>query len=117
MFMFACVFVCVCGLPTSCSFIDEELDVLSSRINTVSSRRSAMEKYGVIMGTHVLGGCVWQSVYCAWKSCVRVGPTIWYSSVPTMHQLCVVSAAPPSKFDRVNKLTVQCYEGDNQRQR
>jgi hypothetical protein len=39
MFMFACMFVCVCGLSASCSVIDEELDVLSGVINTVSSRR------------------------------------------------------------------------------
>jgi hypothetical protein len=40
---------------------------------------------------YVEGPCVWQSVYCGWKSWVLVGPTTWYSSVPTMHQLCLVS--------------------------
>jgi hypothetical protein len=39
MLIFACMFVCVCGLSTSCSFIDKELNVLSGLINTVTSRR------------------------------------------------------------------------------
>lgn len=37
---------------------------------------------------------VWQSVYFASISSVLVGPTTWYSSVPTMHQLSSVSIRP-----------------------
>lgn len=69
----------------------KDFDIFTGVINAVSGVSISLSRQIRHGRTYVSVPCVWQSVYCAWNSSVAVGPDIWYSSVPAMHQLLYVS--------------------------
>lgn len=74
------------SLALSLGIIDKDLNIVARCIDTVPLEN---QQCFLIPGmdTDSFSPWGWQSVYFASISSVLVGPTTWYSSVPTMHQL------------------------------